>query len=64
MREFVITLREDIGAVRNAICERWRNGQTEGRINRLRTLKRAIYGRAGVELLRAKMLPFWSGYAT
>jgi hypothetical protein len=34
------------------------NGQAEGQINRLKTLKRAMYGRAGVELLRARMLPF------
>ena len=33
------------------------NGQTEGQINRLKTLKRAMYGRAGVELLRARMMP-------
>jgi hypothetical protein len=33
-------------------------GQTEGQINRLKMLKRAMYGRAGVELLRARMLPF------
>jgi transposase len=35
----------------------WSNGQTEGHINRLKTLKRAMYGRAGAELLRARMLP-------
>lgn len=35
----------------------WSNGQTEGQINRLKTLKRAMYGRAGAELLRARMLP-------
>ncbi|MEA2732111.1 MAG: hypothetical protein QOF70_6586, partial [Acetobacteraceae bacterium] len=28
-----------------------------GQINRLKTLKRAMYGRAGIELLRARMLP-------
>ncbi len=33
------------------------NGQAEGQINRLKTLKRAMYGRAGPELLRARMLP-------
>jgi hypothetical protein len=33
------------------------NGQTEGQINRLKTLKRSMYGRAGTELLRARMLP-------
>jgi transposase len=50
-------LRRDIEAVRNAISEPWSNGQTEGQINRLKTLKRSMYGRAGTELLRARMLP-------
>jgi transposase len=43
--------------VKNAVTELWSNGQTEGQINRLKTLKRAMYGRAGTELLRARMLP-------
>jgi len=34
-----------------------RVGQTEGQINKLKTLKRAMYGRAGVDLLRARMMP-------
>jgi transposase len=37
--------------------EPWSNGQTEGQINKLKTLKRAMYGRAGLELLRARMMP-------
>ena len=57
IRRFAATLRQDAAAVRNAICERWSNGQTEGQINRLKTLKRAMYGRAGIELLRVRMLP-------
>ena len=36
----------------------WNNGQTEGQINRLKTLERAVYGRAGPDLLKARMLPF------
>jgi transposase len=32
------------------------NGQAEGQINRLKTLKRAMYGRGGIELLKARML--------
>jgi transposase len=36
----------DIQAVRNAVIERWSNGQTEGQINRLKTLTRAMFGRA------------------
>ncbi|WP_237358673.1 transposase family protein [Rhizobium etli] len=42
---------------RNAIELPWSNGQAEGQINRLKTIKRAMYGRAGTELLRARMLP-------
>jgi transposase len=63
MRQFAITLRKDISAVSNAICEPWSNGQTEGQINRLKTLKRAMYGRAGIELLRARMLPYQTANA-
>ena len=58
IRCFVHTLRQDLAAVGNAITETWSNGQTEGQINRLKTLKRAMYGRAGVDLLRARMMPF------
>ena len=54
---FVRTLRQDLAAVRNAITETWSNGQTEGQINRLKMLKRAMYGRAGIDLLRARMIP-------
>ena len=54
---FARVLRRDIDAVNNAIELTWSNGQAEGQINRLKTLKRAMYGRAGPELLRARMLP-------
>jgi transposase len=60
MQRFVRTVRRDVDAVTNALTERWSNGQTEGQINRLKTLKRAMYGRAGAELLRARMLPLHS----
>ena len=54
---FASFLRRDIDAVKNAIELPWSNGQAEGQINRLKTLKRAMYGRAGPELMRARMLP-------
>ncbi len=57
LQRFVCTLQGDLDAVRNAVTERWSNGQTEGQISRLKTLKRAMYGRADVSLLRARMLP-------
>lgn len=55
---FARTLNRDFDAVKNAIEMPWSNGQAEGQINRLKTLKRAMYGRAGPALLRARMLPF------
>jgi transposase len=57
MQCFARTIRQDLEAVRNAVLEPWSNGQTEGQINKLKTLKRAMYGRAGVDLLRARMMP-------
>ncbi|ENN86434.1 Putative Transposase [Rhizobium freirei PRF 81] len=54
---FASVLRRDIDAVRNAIELPWSNGQAEGQINRLKMLKRAMYGRAGPELMRARMMP-------
>jgi transposase len=43
MQKFAVKLRYDIGAVRNAICQPWSNGQTEGQINRLKMLKRNVW---------------------
>ena len=53
MHRFARTVRRYLDAVTNALPEGWTNGQTEGQINRLKTLKRAMYGRAGPELRRA-----------
>ena len=58
VQHFVRTMPQDIDDVRNALTERWSNGQTEGQINRLKTLRRAKYGRASAALHRARMLPF------
>lgn len=49
-------LRADFDAVGAALREPWPNGQTEGQINRLKTLKRQMYGRAGIDLLRARLV--------
>lgn len=54
---FVRTLKQDLGAVEAAVTEPWSNGPVEGHVNRLKTIKRQMYGRAGVELLRARLLP-------
>ena len=45
-------------AVELAIETPWSNGPLEGHINRLKVIKRQMYGRAGFELLRARVLPW------
>ena len=61
MKRFVRKLNHDLAAVKNALRESWSNGPVEGHINRLKTLKRQMYGRAGFELLRARLLPVSRG---
>ena len=55
IQRFARTVGHDLAAVRNALTERWSNGPVEGQINRLKALRRAMYGRASVELLRARL---------
>jgi hypothetical protein len=57
MRVFARGLQKDLGAVQNALTTKWSSGQVEGQINRLKALKRAMYGRVSVEILRARLLP-------
>ena len=49
-------IRKDYQAVKAALCSNWSNGQTEGQINRLKLLKRQMYGRAKFDLLRLRFL--------
>jgi transposase len=55
---FAYGLQRDVSAVAAAVDTSWSSGQVEGQINRLKTLKRQMYGRAGFELLRARVLPY------
>jgi transposase len=57
IQNFEYQLRRDLLAVEAAVTERWSNGPVEGQVNRLKTLKRQMYGRAGTELLRARLIP-------
>ncbi len=56
--QYVKTLRRDLRAVELAVTTPWSNGPLEGHINRLKAIKRQMYGRAGFELLRARVMPF------
>jgi hypothetical protein len=55
---FAYGLRKDLLAVSAAVESPWSTGQVEGQINRLKMIKRQMYGRAGFHLLRARVLPY------
>jgi transposase len=56
IQSFALGLRKDLDAVRAGLTEKWSNGCVEGFVHKLKLLKRQGYGRAGFELLRARML--------
>jgi transposase len=56
MRTFAKGLKRDEAAVRAALRLKWSNGSVEGAVNRLKTIKRQMYGRANFDLLRQRVL--------
>ena len=56
LRGFARGLIQDVDAVMNALLLPWSNGQVEGQVNRLKLIKRQMYGRAGFDLLRRRVL--------
>lgn len=53
---FAEGIRRDERAIRAAFDLPWSQGQTEGQVNRLKLLKRQMYGRAKLDLLRRRVL--------
>jgi transposase len=53
LRGFAAGVRQDEAAVAAGLSEEWSNGPVEGHVNRLKLIKRQMYGRAGFQLLRA-----------
>ena len=50
------SLGRDRAAVEAALSLPWSTGPVEGQINRLKMIKRTMYGRASLDLLRARVL--------
>jgi transposase len=53
---FARGLTDDRAAVEAGLTLAWSNGQTEGQVNKLKLLKRSMYGRANFDLLRRRLL--------
>jgi transposase len=56
VRQFAEGIRRDESAVNAAITTRWSNGPVEGHVNRLKMIKRQMFGRAGFPLLKARVV--------
>jgi transposase len=56
LANFAVGLRRDLEAVQAAADLPWTTSPAEGQINRIKTIKRSMYGRAGFTLLRARVL--------
>jgi transposase len=56
LMSFARHLRRDKAAVVAGLTLEWSQGQVEGQVNRLKLLKRQMYGQAGFELLKKRWL--------
>ncbi len=56
LKSFAAGVRRDYDAVLAALLFQWSNGQVEGQVNRVKLVKRSMYGRAGFGLLRKRVL--------
>ncbi|MFE0460400.1 ISL3 family transposase [Kitasatospora sp. NPDC058965] len=56
IRSFAGFLRQDLDAVTAGLTLEWSSGIVEGHVNRVKTIKRAMYGRASFRLLRIRIL--------
>lgn len=56
LTSFINGIKRDIAAVKNAITLDYNNGLAEGSVNKLKVIKRIMYGRSSFELLKGKLL--------
>lgn len=56
LQSFLEGTRKDIEAVKNSIIYQYNNGLAEGSVNKLKVIKRIMYGRNSFELLKSKIL--------
>ena len=53
---FAKGLEQDLDAVTQGLTSRWNSGPVEGRVNHIKMIKRQMFGRAGLPLLRKRVL--------
>ena len=56
LHSLITGLRRDLDAVIAGLTMPWNSGPVEGNVNRIKTIKRQMYGRASFSLLRKRIL--------
>ena len=56
LASFATGVEADKDAIAAAITESWSSGQIEGKVNRFKFIKRQMYGRANLDLLKARLI--------
>lgn len=62
IQSFLEGMRSDLTAVKNGILLKYNNGLAEGSVNKIKVIKRIMYGRNSFELLKAKVLLYEKFY--
>jgi len=56
LRSLAVGIRHDQQAVTNGLTLDWNSGKVEGTVNKIKMIKRQMYGRAGFDLLRKRVI--------
>jgi len=56
LRSLATGIRHDQKAVTNGLTLHWNSGKVEGTVNKIKMIKRQMYGRAGFDLLRKRVI--------
>jgi transposase len=56
LRTFAAGIRQDLAAVTAGLTLPYSSGSTEGNVNRLKAIKRQMYDRASLDLLRIRVI--------
>ena len=56
LRSLAAGIRNDMQAVTNGLTLQWNSGRVEGTVSKIKMIKRQMYGRAGFDLLRKRVI--------
>ena len=56
IRAFAVSVRRDQAAVQAALAYPWSSGRVEGHITKIKLVKRQMYGRGSVDLLKRRVM--------